>query len=122
VIDLKYGMGKVEAKGNLQGKLYLLGALTALPLAYGEFDTMMFHIVQPRIGWVDRAEYTVEEIKQFGQACQDWYIKTLTANELTPNPGEVQCRWCDAAGICKARAERMLSIAQTEFSKVLTTD
>ena len=117
VIDLKYGMGKVEAQGNMQGKLYLLGAMETIGFMF-DYSRMKFHIVQPRLGWVDVAEYSRDEILKFGKQCRAWYQNVLAANELIPQPGDSQCRWCDAAAVCRARHDHIIAIAQGEFERV----
>jgi hypothetical protein len=117
VIDLKYGMGKVEARDNMQGKLYLLGAYQTLGWIY-EFDRMEFHIVQPRLDWIDAVGYSVDEIAAFGEQCKQFYRRITTTKQLIPQPGEGQCRWCDAAAVCAARAEYMMEIARGEFTEV----
>ncbi len=119
VVDLKYGKGiKVFAKDNLQGKMYLLGALVTVGWAY-DVDTLSFHIVQPRLGHVDTVEYTVQEIQVFGAQVKKILNTMLTAHKLPASPGEDQCRWCSAGAVCKARADWALKIACAEFGAII---
>ena len=118
VCDLKFGRGvRVEAEGNPQLKFYALGALLLLGRLY-RVDTYRVHIHQPRLDHIAVVEYTERDLVAFGEKIKKIYLHMITADELVPNPGEGQCRWCRASGRCKQQAERMMSIAQQEFSRV----
>ncbi len=118
VIDLKFGKGiKVFANDNLQGKLYLLGALATVGWVY-DFDIMSFHICQPRLGHLDAVEYTVKEILEFGEQVKAILHLMLTSKKLPTSPGEDQCRWCAAGAMCSARADWAMKIACAEFGVI----
>lgn len=120
VIDFKFGRGKsVEAEGNAQLMIYFLGALkyihenkliTPIP------KNAMLVILQPRIPNPTRVwETTVQEIKT-------WYEKSVkpafgaaTDPDAVCNPGEDQCQFCPANGVCTARANYLLGVAEQEF-------
>ena len=122
VIDLKYGKGvRVDAHENLQGKIYLLGALQTIGFAY-DFNKMHFHIMQPRLDHVSVAEYTRDEIIDFGKTLKRTVETMLTSKELIASPGEETCRWCTAGAVCTARAEWVMSIARCEFDSVCDDD
>ena len=120
VIDLKYGYRKVSAQGNPQLKGYGLGALLEV-MDLHTVTRVECIIFQPRLGWIDRASYTVEEILAFqaellaaGNAAKKYL---LTAKYTTPesiatlhaglNPGEKQCEWCRARSVCPALAAQV---------------
>lgn len=117
-IDLKFGRGiRVEAQDNPQGNFYLLGCA----LLYGRLYPIKkyrFTIHQPRLDHISIAEYTYGQLMEFGEKIKKIYLHMILANKLVPNPGEKQCQWCPVSGMCKAQADRMLSIAQQEFQNV----
>lgn len=118
VCDLKYGRGvRVDAEDNPQLKFYGLGAVLALAPLY-PIDTCRVHIHQPRLDHISVAEYSKADLLAFGEQVKQVYVTMITANELIPTPGEGQCRWCRAAGMCKARAEYNIKLAQQEFTDV----
>ena len=114
IIDFKYGMGVlVEAEDNPQMKLYALGALAVYDALYDIREVSMT-IFQPRRENVSTWTIPVEDLKAWAE------------NELKPRakmaydgkgeylPGE-WCTFCRAAVRCRARAEKKLKLAQTEF-------
>lgn len=63
--DLKYGRGvKVSAQDNRQLRIYALAAMDEFGLLY-DFDRVRIAIDQPRLGHVDEAVYTLDEMEQF---------------------------------------------------------
>lgn len=114
IINFKYGMGVlVEAEDNPQMKLYALGALAVYDALYDIREVSMT-IFQPRRENVSTWTIPVEDLKAWAE------------NELKPRakmaydgkgeylPGE-WCTFCRAAVRCRARAEKKLKLAQTEF-------
>ncbi len=113
VIDLKYGKGvAVDAVGNGQGRIYALGALHKFGMIYDEIEEVEIVIIQPRLDSVSSEILTVAALKAFGEevavaaanaALEDavWAERPDPAR-LTLNPGEKQCRFCAAKGICPA--------------------
>ena len=63
IIDLKYGKGhRVEAAGNLQMRLYALGALEYYGQLY-DIEKIRMTIFQPRLSGVQSSdEITVKEL------------------------------------------------------------
>lgn len=107
IVDFKYGQGvTVVAEDNPQLMLYGLGALEGYGDVVGETEQVVATIYQPRVDEEpSSASYTPA-------ALLDWRAtKVLPQAELALsddapfNPGEVQCRWCPAAGICRPRME-----------------
>jgi hypothetical protein len=117
IIDLKYGMGRVEADGNTQLMLYALGFLSS----YSHSDEIVFvklHIVQPRIpDGFSTYGLSVKELEKFGE-----YVKIQAALTLQDNPeriaGEKQCQWCRAKHDCPALANMLDKTTLTEFSDI----
>lgn len=114
VIDLKYGKGvAVDAVGNGQGRIYALGALHKFGMIYEDIEEVEIVIVQPRLDSVSSEILTVAELREFSDevnvaaamcALEDevWLEEPGEAWRLTLTPGEKQCKFCDAKGICPA--------------------
>lgn len=125
VVDLKYGTGKrVYAAGNPQGLLYALGSYIAIGKP-PQVKKARVHIHQPRLDHIDVAEFSIEEVIEYGHKAGASARAALAALEdhfldITPllNPGEEQCFWCAAKATCPARAGMALRTAMVEFSTV----
>ncbi len=125
VIDFKFGRGKsVEAEGNPQLMIYYLGAVKHLAdQGIKPPPKAKLIILQPRIPNPTRTwDTTLEEVKT-------WYIKSVKpAYELAKNgdapcnPGEEQCQFCPANGVCTARADYLLGIAEEDFKEYAIDD
>lgn len=113
VHDLKYGRGvKVDAQENEQLMMYALGVLQE----YGDvekFERVRMFIHQPRLDWIDEWACTVAELLDFAKVAGEKARKAqeimargvhdeiaVSITELTP--GEDQCRFCKAKGVCPA--------------------
>lgn len=121
IVDLKYGQGVlVEAKNNPQLRYYALGAVlsmqprTAYPIA-----KVVMQIVQPRAlhpdGVIREEVITYGELMEFGRELLAGARKALS-DDAPLNPGEKQCRFCPASGVCPAQRDHAQSLAQMEFS------
>ena len=119
VIDLKYGKGvQVFAADNPQPVLYALGALQELD-DMGMADsitTVSVTIHQPRLDHVDTADYTLQEILDFGAALHDAANAALSDNPPRV-PSEKACQWCKASGNCDAEADWQLKQVCGEFAE-----
>lgn len=128
VIDLKYGVGVVEAVDNKQLRTYALGAL--LEHKDSGVETVIATIVQPRARHVDgvvrsesfhvadlltwginllkameRSKEALDAFERCGGnrvAFDDWAASYLS-------PGDT-CRFCPAEGVCPARRKDVLRI------------
>lgn len=103
-MDHKFGKGiKVDAQGNPQGRLYLVGMLKAFE-ELGPFETVRFTILQPKLDHVSTEELTVDELMAWAET-----VKPLAAlafaGEGKFNPGD-HCRFCRAKATCSARAKQ----------------
>lgn len=114
IADLKYGKGvPVSAVENKQLRLYALGAL----LAYGfifDIHTVRMYIYQPRLESVTVDEMAADELLAWAE--DEVRVKALMAfaGEGDFVPG-THCRFCKAAGMCKANADYNLELARHEF-------
>lgn len=107
IVDFKYGSGvKVKATNNPQLKLYGLGALEGFGDVVGDTQTVRTTIYQPRVNeepvW---EEYTPDELRQWRADVVRPKAAEALSDEGVFVPGEDQCRFCPAAGVCRARME-----------------
>lgn len=121
VIDLKYGKGVfVSAEENKQMMVYGLAGLEKYDLSF-DIHTVRMTIYQPRLDNFSTWEISADELRQWGE------------NELKPKAdlafhGEglfvagSHCKFCRAAGKCKALAERAISLAKLDFENVILED
>lgn len=105
IVDFKYGMGvRVEAVGNPQLRLYGVGALEAYGDLLGDVQQVRCTVYQPRIHHLATEEISAADLR----AWRDSIIPTaeLALGPDAPfGPSEDACRWCPAAGQCKAQME-----------------
>ena len=112
VIDFKYGMHRVPAT-SLQLRIYALGACELFGSLY-DFSSVRMVVYQPRIGNVDTAEMSVEELFR-------WAREELSPRAGFAFRGEGEfavgewCRNCRARRQCRALAEDQLAMARFEF-------
>lgn len=109
VIDLKYGLGvPVSAYENPQLKLYGLGALNQYNELY-DTETVVLHIAQVRLDYgFSSFEIPREDLEEWGESVKE-AAKEITAGNITFNPGEDQCRWCEGRPMCKKRWELLFA-------------
>ena len=120
VYDLKYGAGEeVEVEDNDQLKYYALGAVMAQQYT-GKWVEMV--ICQPRLPvkgeTVRRHRYKTSELADFALELKAAIEATRQA-DAPRTPGRIQCRWCQAAGICPELREASQQLAKTEFSMIV---
>ena len=103
-IDLKYGQGiRVEARGNTQLRAYSAGALDSADLL-GEVETVKCTVFQPRLDHVSTEVLTAEELRAWRESVIPIAVEALEGSDRF-GPSEEACRFCPAAGDCKARME-----------------
>lgn len=105
IVDFKYGMGvQVYAAGNPQLRLYGVGALEVIAELLGDPEFVTMTVFQPRIYHTDSETLTAQDLR-------DWRDSLLPIAELALSdeapfgPSESACRWCPAAGRCRAQLE-----------------
>lgn len=117
VHDFKDGYVRVDARDNLQGVLYLAGALYEYDLL-ADIGALRFCIHQPKINHYDEWAYTRAEIEQYIEilrpvaklAYDIYYGKVPFEPSQHLIPGEDQCTWCPARGHCTARAAHIAAM------------
>jgi len=107
IIDLKYGMGiPVSAVGNPQLRLYGVGALNEYGDVLGDTEVVRWTVFQPRLESTSTEEMTADEIRAWRDS-----LLPIAEEALGPDahfgPSDTACRWCPAAGECRARVEYM---------------
>lgn len=119
--DLKYGRGvQVYAERNVQLMLYALGALDEFGLLY-DFDTVRLMIFQPRLDHFDEWECSVEELRKFEK--EAYYagrdaLALVDQPDKAPRylqPGDKQCKFCEAKGDCPALRDQVLATVSGDF-------
>lgn len=121
IIDFKYGSGVyVEAEDNSQLRIYGLGALRTFGELLGNLDLIVTTVHQPRMDNVSSEEMHPDDLI----AWSDGVAAPSAAEALhNPNakfgPSEKACRWCPAAGICRARIEKA---TQEDFGDIFTEE
>lgn len=116
IIDLKYGKGvEVSAEENKQMMIYALGVLEEYDLDY-DIETIKMTIYQPRLDNISTFTMNASDLRAWGE------------NELKPKaalafegegelvPGD-HCKFCRAAGECRALANFNLDMARMEFAE-----
>lgn len=121
VADLKYGYRIVHAEENEQLMLYALAALDQYNLI-GNFTRARMTIHQPNREHVSEWECTVEDLVAFGEranvAAQKAYrLIGAKKDSILPflTPGDKQCQYCKAAGVCPALGKWTSELVSSEF-------
>lgn len=139
VIDLKYGMKRVDAYENNQGKLYAIGALNSLSmLLERDIERVVIVIYQPRINNISEFEISVSDLVEWGQsevkpradlatglfnftkdsrpsADNNGLFDACIKPEMF-NPSDKACFYCRARKVCKARAKKVCEAPIDGFS------
>lgn len=119
VIAAKLGRGSVEPCKNKQMILYAAGMLEVLESVVEAINEIHLHVMQPRVSdtsvpfVMTRAalQAEVDTLRDRAQLAMDAAISFTNLNDTAwvrkyLNPGEYQCQWCPASGVCPAlRAE-----------------
>lgn len=110
VIDFKYGKGvKVSADNNSQMKLYALGALEEYGCIY-DIENIRMTIVQPRLNSIEVADLSTDSLINWGLNIVKPQARKAYDGKGEYSPSESACRFCRAAGSCRARADMMISL------------
>lgn len=130
VIDYKHGKGVfVEVEGNEQLMLYGGGAHNMFRHLFS-YTEMQLTIYQPRVSNIRTYSTSAAQLENWLEAyvkptaAKVWYaLETgdLTGVEFNPMD-EDTCRFCKAKVHCRARAQRMLDMAQFEKDTALMSD
>lgn len=105
VVDFKYGKGvPVSSENNPQMKLYAYGAMREMNFLV-DAHTAYMHIFQPRIDNSSSWEMNADELRHWAREDVRTAAEIALSDNAPCNPGPVQCRWCKAKNMCRARAE-----------------
>lgn len=116
VIDFKYGKGvRVDAEGNQQLRLYALGTYEALSSLY-DFTTVKTVIFQPRLDHISIEVISVDELLAWAKGCIKPAVEDIEKGEVEFVVGD-HCRFCKAAGTCRARAEEAFQVIDKSDTK-----
>lgn len=115
VIDLKYGHNPVDPEGNLQGLLYAIGAADNLEWLIDDVEVVRITIVQPRVFDEPQTwEIDISELWEWAEKIE--HAAAIAVREDAERiPGELQCKYCKAKSVCRARRDQALEIARFEF-------
>jgi len=118
IIDLKYGMRKVDVHENPQLMIYGLGALSKVR---DKVQKIHLHIAQPRLNHYDTWVIDKPVLEEFGfkvAAAAD-----LCATDDAPlNPSEKACEWCKASTTCPALYAHTLKVVGDRFDPIPAED
>lgn len=115
IVDFKYGVGVfVEAERNPQMMLYALGAIGMFSALY-DFKDIEMTIFQPRRENVATYKTTVKELINWAENVVKPKALEALSDHPSYHPSEDACRWCRASAVCRARAERNMSMLKYEF-------
>jgi hypothetical protein len=104
VVDLKYGAGvRVQAEENPQLKLYGVGALD-LYEAVADIEEVCVSVYQPRLDHVETMCLSASDLRAWRDSLLP-IAKAALGDEAEFGPSEEACRWCPAAGHCRAQIE-----------------
>ena len=108
IIDLKYGAGvSVDAEDNSQLRIYGLGALGTYGDMLGHTDLIVMTVFQPRMENVSSEEMHPDDLRAWRDGVAAPAAAEAPHNENARfGPSEKACRWCPAAGFCRARIEK----------------
>lgn len=105
IVDFKYGVGvRVEATGNPQLRLYGVGALEAFGDVLGDTEDVYITVFQPRINHADTEHMDPADLRSWRDSLLPIAEEAL-GDDARFGPSEVACRWCPAAGQCRAQLE-----------------
>lgn len=117
VADLKAGWQEVQAEENPQLLLYAIGAMEEMGWMW---ERVRLAIIQPRNGGVKEWILTKEELLARAEAMRP-AVAAAVSEAPAYVPTEEGCRYCPAAGVCRALQAESLAIAKMEFDATSVT-
>ena len=116
VRDYKHGKGiVVDPTNNPQLMAYALGAAGE---NIDRYDVIDVGIVQPRAKEgeaIKTWQVSPEYLQQWAEFTLKPTVQVAIAGEAPLVPGDKQCQWCRAKGICPELANKALTTAQADF-------
>lgn len=121
IIDFKYGKGvKVDPRQNKQMMIYALGAYETVKSLY-EFEHAEMTIIQPRLGGISSWITSLPGLLEWGQTELRQKALEAYSGKGVFCPAESACRFCKAAGECRARADYYVSLFEEGENEGLLT-
>lgn len=118
VIDLKYGKGlRVEAEGNPQAMLYALGAVNDYGFLY-DVENVRMVIHQPRLDHLSEFEISVSDLMAWAEDVIRPAAELALSDDAPFKPSEDPCRFCKAAGDCRALHDNVIDLMTDEFAEL----
>lgn len=112
VVDYKDGRTPQDPVFNPQLMSYALGRMVEYQWKY---HTIRMTIIQPRCNPpISHHDVTAQDLKDFADKVVEWR-KIAEGPNPEFNPGEKQCRWCNARSGCKALMNHSLTGAGISF-------
>lgn len=118
IADFKYGAGgqvyatDQDGRPNGQLAMYALGWLQLHGFMFEDIQRVKLVVIQPRKEWVDEFELSVDELRAFEDVVREAAGRVELNRQLKAQgetlelvPGEKQCKFCKAKGICPALRE-----------------
>jgi len=122
VIDLKYGMRKVDAENNPQLQIYAEGALwKLLKKKRYNISNVTVHIHQPRAGGASSWSVSPQDLLIFGKKVSKAAERCLD-KDAPLNPSEKACEWCRAKATCPALYQKNLELVGGDFEVLPPVD
>jgi hypothetical protein len=110
VVDYKYGTGIIVwPDDNPQLKLYGLGALDTFGDVLGETRVVRLTIHQPRLDHTSSWEIEADRLREWRDEVAVIAEEAL-GDDAHFGPSEEACRFCPAAGECRARMEAATAV------------
>lgn len=105
IVDLKYGAGiPVSATDNPQLRLYGVGALDTFGDVLGETEVVRVTVYQPRLDSTSTEELSAVDLRSWRDSILP-IAEAALGDDAEFGPSETACRWCPAAGQCRAQLE-----------------
>lgn len=116
VFDWKFGGGVlVSPIENTQLIAYALGFVAQMIHGFTQENRPIYlHIVQPRLDNMGWWELPRERIEPYLHSVRE-AIELSKSIDPPFHPGVTQCRWCDAAGVCRVKMDQTQAQAQKVF-------
>lgn len=121
IVDFKYGRTFVDSEENPQMKLYALGALALYKVLFN-IESIILHIVQPRINNISSFEISPLALLEWGENIKN-VARTAFKGEGKFSSGD-HCKFCKAKHVCRARSENFTALEDFDYKKpeILSND
>jgi hypothetical protein len=113
VMDHKFGRVTVPVADNPQLMLYAAGAMDEMGWLWPQTRLV---INQPRGEGIVEHVVSADDLRAWVEKVTP-AVRAAASDGAAYVPGEEQCRYCPAAGVCRALQEQTLALAKQEFSQ-----